>query len=69
MDLSADSVREAKTRGLPFAITTDAHEANQLSLMQFGVDTARRAWLEPSDVINAGNLAQLARILKHTHVG
>jgi DNA polymerase (family 10) len=68
MDLSAESVREAKTHGLQFAITTDAHEANQLSLMQFGIDTARRAWLEPIDVINAGNLAQLSRILKHPHV-
>lgn len=67
MDLSAESAREAKTRGLHFVITTDAHEAGQLSLMQFGVDTARRAWLEPNDIINTSTFAQLNRILKHPH--
>jgi DNA polymerase (family 10) len=69
MDLSAESAREAKARGLQFAITTDAHQVNDLLLMQFGVATARRAWLGPGDIINTGNLAQLSRILKHAHAG
>jgi DNA polymerase (family 10) len=67
MDLSAESAREAKARGLQFAITTDAHQVDEFSLMQFGVATARRAWLGPGDVINTGSLGQLNRILKHVH--
>jgi DNA polymerase (family 10) len=67
MDLSAEPAREAKSRGLRFAVTTDAHRVGDLSLMRFGVEGARRAWLEPAMVINTNPFAQLTHLLKHSH--
>jgi len=46
------------------AISTDAHAAAQLGYMRFGVDQARRGWLEAADVINTRPLQQLKRLVK-----
>jgi DNA polymerase (family 10) len=32
--------------------------------MRFGVDQARRGWLEPGDVVNTLPLAELRRVLR-----
>jgi DNA polymerase (family 10) len=52
LDLTASLVRAAKSRGCKFVISTDAHHPKHLSNMHYGVTVARRAWLEPADVIN-----------------
>jgi DNA polymerase (family 10) len=33
--------------------------------MRFGIDQARRGWLEAQDVINTRPLAELRRLLRH----
>jgi hypothetical protein len=33
-------------------ISTDAHSTGNLSLIEYGVRTARRGWIEPGDVLN-----------------
>ena len=38
--------------------STDAHSAQDLDLMRYGVDQARRGWLETGDVLNAMKLEQ-----------
>jgi DNA polymerase (family 10) len=43
----------AKEKGAKVVISTDAHRIQDLALMSYGVEQARRAWLEPGDVINA----------------
>jgi len=53
LDLRDVDARAAKEAGLRLAISTDAHAREQLDLMRFGVHTARRAWLEKKDVLNA----------------
>ncbi|MBN1420882.1 MAG: DNA polymerase/3'-5' exonuclease PolX [Planctomycetes bacterium] len=53
LDLRDVDARAAKEAGLRIAISTDAHAREQLELMRFGVHTARRAWLEKKDVLNA----------------
>ena len=45
-------------------ISTDAHSPAGLSNMRFGVDQARRGWLEPSDVLNASSRAELSAWLR-----
>jgi DNA polymerase (family X) len=50
--------------GLKLAISTDAHSTIGLSAMRFGVDQARRGWLEPSDVLNTRPLKELRKLLK-----
>jgi len=46
------------------AISTDAHSTAGFTNMRFGVDQARRGWLEASDVINTEPLSRLRKSLK-----
>jgi DNA polymerase (family 10) len=38
--------------GVLLSINTDAHSAGDLDLLQYGIATARRGWVEPQHVIN-----------------
>lgn len=64
LDLNDVHVQAAKSFGLKLAISTDAHSVAALGYMRFGVDQAKRGWLEPADVINTRPLAALKRLLK-----
>jgi DNA polymerase (family 10) len=46
------------------AVSTDAHNAAGLDLVRYGLDQARRGWLEKSDVANTLELAELRRLLR-----
>ncbi|TFG66258.1 MAG: DNA polymerase/3'-5' exonuclease PolX [Gemmatimonadales bacterium] len=63
LDLRDTHMMEAKKRGVPIVISTDAHRAEGLDLMSYGVEQARRAWLSPVDVLNAGPLDVLLATL------
>ncbi|MCJ2669589.1 MAG: DNA polymerase/3'-5' exonuclease PolX [Candidatus Thermoplasmatota archaeon] len=52
LDLNDRDARLAKERGVKLVLGTDAHTLGQMDFMKFGVGTARRAWLEPEDVLN-----------------
>jgi DNA polymerase (family 10) len=52
LDLKDTHLRMAKDRGVKIVISTDAHSTRGLLTMRYGVQTARRGWLEKSDVIN-----------------
>jgi DNA polymerase (family 10) len=52
LDLHAALVRRAKTFGVRFVVSTDAHHPKHLSNMRFGVTMARRGWLTKDDVMN-----------------
>ncbi|MDX2180653.1 MAG: DNA polymerase/3'-5' exonuclease PolX [Bryobacteraceae bacterium] len=52
LDLSDTMLRAAKARGAKFVISTDAHHPRHLANIRYGVLTARRAWLDKSDVVN-----------------
>jgi DNA polymerase (family 10) len=56
LDLDAPHCRQAKELGVPVAICTDSHATWHLKKREFGIATARRGWLEPTDVLNAGPL-------------
>ena len=64
LDLNDVHIQAAKSLGLKLAISTDAHSVAALGYMRFGVDQARRGWLEPADVINTRSLAALKKLLK-----
>jgi DNA polymerase (family 10) len=64
LDLDDRGCRLAKEIGVKVAISTDAHRASDLDLMRFGVDQARRGWLEPGDVVNTLPFADLRRALR-----
>jgi DNA polymerase (family 10) len=53
LDLHDGHVRRAKEMGVKVAINTDAHSTRDLGLIRYGVDQAKRGWLERTDVLNA----------------
>jgi len=52
LDLKDVHLRQAKEAGVLVAISTDAHDDEQLDYMTYGVYTARRGWLTAADVVN-----------------
>ncbi len=64
LDLPSHLVRAAKHKGCKFTISTDAHRPAHFGNMRFGVITARRGWLEASDVINTKSLAEFEAALR-----
>ena len=52
LDLKDTHACAARAAGAKITISTDAHSTDQLKLMPYGVQTARRAWLSKSDVMN-----------------
>lgn len=59
LDLSDVHAYRARELGVRLAIDTDSHSVGQLDFMRYGVDQARRAWVEARDVVNTSSLAQL----------
>ena len=51
-DLSDVHARLAAEAGVQIALTTDAHDPAHFDYMEYAVATARRAWLEPDQVLN-----------------
>jgi DNA polymerase (family 10) len=65
LDLSSAMVRTAKGLGAKFAISTDSHQTKHLGInMPYGVITARRGWLEASDVLNTLPVAKFAKAIQ-----
>jgi DNA polymerase (family X) len=52
LDLEPDWIRTARTRGIKFIISTDAHSIGGLGSLHYGVSTARRGWLSHDEVLN-----------------
>jgi DNA polymerase (family 10) len=64
LDLDELWARRAKELGVTLVINTDAHSAETLAFMRYGVDQARRGWLEPKDVLNTRTTARLEAWLR-----
>ena len=63
LDLKDTQLMHAGELGIPIVINTDAHRIRDLDFMRYGVDQARRAWLEARDVINAWPWKRLVAFL------
>ena len=59
LDLSEVHVHRAKELAVPVVISTDAHSPRGLADMRFGVDQARRGWLEAGDVLNTRSVEEM----------
>jgi DNA polymerase (family 10) len=64
LDLADIYCKLAKDMGVKLAIDTDAHSIGDLALMRYGIDQARRGWLEPADVLNTRTLKELRNLLR-----
>lgn len=63
LDLDDVGCAAAKNVGVPVVISTDAHNINGLSTMQYGVLQARRGGLTRDDVANARSWPQLKKLM------
>lgn len=63
LDLSDIHCKLAKELGVKLVISTDAHRASDLDFMRFGVNQARRGWIENENVVNTRGLVDLRRLL------
>lgn len=63
LDLSDVDCRKARDMGALLCINSDSHSTDMLSYRRYGVYTARRGWLEASDVLNTYPLPHLKKIL------
>jgi len=64
LDLNDEYIGMARELGLKLSISTDAHTLDHLGNMRYGVDQARRGWLEKKDVINTRPWNALKNLLK-----
>jgi DNA polymerase (family 10) len=64
LDLDEVYARRAGEMGILFSIDTDSHAPDQLELAEYGVSVARRAWLEPRQIISTWPVEQLLAWLK-----
>jgi len=66
LDLSDRHCKMAKDMGVKLAVSSDAHSTVDLDFIRYGVDQARRGWLEPRDVLNTKGLDDLRKALKRS---
>lgn len=52
LDLEAGLAQRAVEMGILLSINTDSHHTDHLNLLDYGVRTARRGWVQPHHVIN-----------------
>ena len=52
LDLEPKWIRAARSRGIKFVVSTDAHSLRNLQNLPYGVAMARRGWLSRDDVLN-----------------
>jgi len=64
LDLKDVHLRMAKERGVKIVISTDSHTTTNLLYMKYGVETARRGWIEKKEVINAQPLEHFLAALR-----
>jgi len=64
LGLTDAHVRQARDEGVGIVVSTDAHAVAQLDYMRFGVDQARRGWLEKANVLNTLSTNALLRALR-----
>lgn len=64
LDLNDRHVARARELGVKVVINTDAHRVGSLDLMRFGVEQARRGWLEPEQVLNTRPLGEVLEWLQ-----
>jgi DNA polymerase (family 10) len=61
LDLDWVHCKRAKALGVKLVINPDAHSTADLAYYRYGVDVARRGWLEKKDVFNTLSAAQVAK--------
>lgn len=64
LDLTDLHCRMAKEEGVLLSLGSNSHRVADLLNLRYGVDQARRGWLEPKDVVNTRSLDELVSMLQ-----
>ncbi|OHA00927.1 MAG: DNA polymerase III [Candidatus Sungbacteria bacterium RIFCSPHIGHO2_02_FULL_49_12] len=64
LDMKDEHIKRAKEFGIKFSIDSDAHAVSHFTLLEFGIATARRGWVEKKDVINTLPAEKMLAMLK-----
>lgn len=64
LDLRDIYLQLARDAGVKIVISTDAHRPAELDFIAYGVDQARRGWLEKKDVANTRGVRDFLRLLE-----
>jgi DNA polymerase (family 10) len=59
LDLKDSHLILARELGCKIVVNTDSHRTRELDLVRYGVEQARRAWLEPGNVLNTLPLEEM----------
>jgi DNA polymerase (family 10) len=59
LDLAVERARHAIELGCTISIDSDAHRLSEFEHLDWGISQARRAWVEPKDVLNTRSRAEL----------
>jgi DNA polymerase (family 10) len=65
LDLKDIHIMRARELGVKLIMDTDAHRADHLALMRFGIGTARRGWCEACHILNTLPVEDLLTGLRH----
>ena len=64
MDLDGGWARQVKAAGAQCTVSSDAHSTLDFANIWLGIGSARRGWLEPSDVLNTRTLEEFRAYLQ-----
>jgi DNA polymerase (family 10) len=63
LDLDWRHCKYAKRQGVRIAVNPDAHHTDGLADMKYGLNIARKGWLEAQDIINCMGLVEMTAFL------
>jgi len=64
LDLNDIYSKMAKEHGIKITISTDSHTKDNLKNLKYGVNQARRGWLETDDIINTKSAVEIIKMMK-----
>jgi DNA polymerase (family 10) len=62
LDVDWLTCKRAKSLGVGLVINPDAHSIHEISHIAFGIDIARRGWLEAANILNTRSAAEIAEM-------
>ncbi len=63
LDLADDLIKQAIEAGVKLTLGTDSHQVENMTLMRYGVDQARRGWAQGKDIINCLGYNEIVKLL------
>ncbi len=64
LDIDDLACRSARDHGVKVYVATDAHSVSELDYMRYGLNQARRGWLEKGDMLNTLTYRSLRKVLR-----